>query len=62
VFLPKEQRSDKAVAAATEALKGPLKVLDGALAGKQYLLGSDFTIARAFPNRVAHQVQTQDGR
>ena len=62
VFLPKEQRSDKTVAAATEALKGPLKVLDGALAGKQYLLGSDFTIARAFPNRVAHQVQTQDGR
>jgi glutathione S-transferase len=45
VFLPEEQRSDKAVAAATEALKGPLKVLDGALAGKDYLLGSDFAIA-----------------
>jgi glutathione S-transferase len=41
-FLPKERRSDKAVAAATEALKEPLKVLD---AGRQYLLGSDFTIA-----------------
>jgi glutathione S-transferase len=45
VFLPKEQRSDEAVTAANEALKGPLKVLDGALAGKPYLLGSDFTIA-----------------
>jgi glutathione S-transferase len=45
MLLPKEQRSDKAVAAATEALKGPLQVLEGALAGKQYLLGNDFTIA-----------------
>jgi glutathione S-transferase len=45
MLLPKEQRSDKAIAAATEALKAPLKVLDGALAGKQYLLGNDFTIA-----------------
>jgi glutathione S-transferase len=45
VFLPEEQRSDKAVGAATEALKGPPKVRDGALAGKDYLLGSDFTIA-----------------
>jgi hypothetical protein len=34
-MLPKDQRSDKAVAAATEALKELLKVLDGALAGKQ---------------------------
>jgi glutathione S-transferase len=45
MLLPKEQRSDQAVAAATEALKAPLKVLDGALAGKEYLLGNDFTIA-----------------
>ena len=45
MFVPNEQRSDKAVAAATEALRAPLKVLDGALAGKQYLLGDDFTIA-----------------
>jgi glutathione S-transferase len=45
MLLPKEQRSDKAIAAATEALKAPMKVLDGALAGKQYLLGNDFTVA-----------------
>jgi glutathione S-transferase len=45
MLLPKEQRSDKAIAAATEALKAPLAVLDGALAGKQYLLGNDFTVA-----------------
>jgi glutathione S-transferase len=44
VFLPQEQRSDKNVAA-TEALTGPFKVLDCALAGRQYLLGSEFTIA-----------------
>src|ERR1700730_3850868 len=37
-------------------------VLDVVQVDQQYLLGSDFTIARAFPNRVAHQVQTQDGR
>jgi hypothetical protein len=40
VFLPEERRSDKAVAAATEGLKGPLKVLDDALAGRQYLVGT----------------------
>jgi glutathione S-transferase len=45
MLLPKEQRSDKAVAAASEALKAPLKVLDDSLKGRQYLLGGDFTIA-----------------
>jgi glutathione S-transferase len=45
VFLPEDQRSDEAVVAANEALTGPLKVLDGALADRQYLLSNDFTIA-----------------
>lgn len=39
------EATDAAVAAATEKLTGALKVLDGALAGKDYLLGADFTIA-----------------
>ncbi len=37
--------SDEAVAAATEKLGAAIKVLDGALAGKDYLLGSSFSIA-----------------
>jgi glutathione S-transferase len=45
MFLPKEQRSDKAVAGANEALKAPLKVLNDSLQGRQNLLGNDFTIA-----------------
>jgi glutathione S-transferase len=45
MFLPPEQRSEKAVAAATDALKAPFAVLDGHLKGRDYLLGKDFTIA-----------------
>lgn len=45
LVIPKEQRSAKAVSDATEKLKGPLGVLDAALAGKKYLLGDTFTIA-----------------
>ncbi len=45
VLLPADQRDEKAAAQAVEALKGPLKVLDGALAGREYLLGNQFTIA-----------------
>lgn len=45
LFLPKEQRSEKALADATATLNAPLAVLDAHLKGRQYLLGSDFTIA-----------------
>jgi glutathione S-transferase len=45
LFLPAEQRSEKAVAAASDALKAPLGVLDAHLKGRQYLLANDFTIA-----------------
>jgi len=44
-ILPEEQR-DAAVADAAEAkLAGPFGVLDGALRGREYLLGGSFTIA-----------------
>lgn len=39
------QRDQKAIAAALEALKKPLKVLDDHLKDRPYLLGSDFTVA-----------------
>ena len=45
VFLPPPQRDEAAATAAAEKLAQPLRVLDGALAGRKYLLGDDFTIA-----------------
>jgi glutathione S-transferase len=45
MLLPKDQRDEKAAAAAAQSLKVPLQVLDGHLKDRQYLLGSDFTIA-----------------
>jgi glutathione S-transferase len=45
MFLPADQRDEKVLGQALEGLKSPLKVLDDALKGREYLLGSDFTIA-----------------
>jgi glutathione S-transferase len=45
VFLPADQRDEKAIKKAEDALKAPLKVLDDHLKGREYLLGKDFTIA-----------------
>ncbi len=45
VMLPEDQRDSALVASATERLQRPLAVLDAHLAKRDYLLGSDFTIA-----------------
>ena len=45
IFLPADQRDEKAAKKAAEALKAPLKVLDDQLKGRDHLLGKDFTIA-----------------
>jgi glutathione S-transferase len=45
LFLPADQRDEKAIQNATESLKAPLKVLDDQLKNRQFLLGNDFTIA-----------------
>ncbi len=45
VLAPADQRDEKAAQKASDALKAPLKVLDDALQGREYLLGSTFTIA-----------------
>lgn len=42
---PEEKRRPELADAAVEALPKPLAVLDGLLAGRQYLAGRDFTIA-----------------
>ncbi|MGA2409305.1 MAG: glutathione S-transferase family protein [Candidatus Binataceae bacterium] len=45
VFLPADQRDEKAAQRSADALKAPLGVLEAALQGRDYLLGSTFTIA-----------------
>ncbi|HXG19507.1 MAG TPA: glutathione S-transferase family protein [Methylomirabilota bacterium] len=45
VLLPEDQRDPKQVEAAAQRFAAPLSVLDGALAGKSYLLGETFTVA-----------------
>lgn len=45
VFLPPTQRDDSAARSGEDELGAPLRVLDGALAGRRYLLGDKFTIA-----------------
>jgi glutathione S-transferase len=44
-FLPEDQRDAKKADECEQKLQAPLKVLDGELAGRQYLLGSSFTVA-----------------
>lgn len=43
--IPAELRNEKAGAAAKEDLGGLMKILDDALAGKEYLVGGKFTLA-----------------
>lgn len=45
MLLPPEQRNEQAAQEAAAAVQAPLKVLDGALKGRDYLLGKDFTLA-----------------
>ena len=45
VFLPADQRDEKAAQRSADALKAPLGVLEKALQGREYLLGNTFTIA-----------------
>jgi glutathione S-transferase len=45
IFLPPEQRKPEVAADAAAKLPKRLQVLEGALAGRDYLLGSEFTIA-----------------
>ena len=44
MFLPAEQRNEKLAAAAVEALKAPLKVIEQCLRDHEYLINEDFTI------------------
>jgi len=45
VRLPPEDRDPQRLADALKVIEAPFRVLDGALAGRAYLLGDDFTVA-----------------
>jgi glutathione S-transferase len=45
VLNPPDQRDEKAAQKALDSLNGPLGVINQSLAGKEYLLGSNFSIA-----------------
>ena len=45
VFLPEKERDPTLAKEALEKLQGPLAVLEGALEGRPYLLGTSFTVA-----------------
>src|SRR5215468_3908416 len=45
VRLPPEDRDAKRLAEALKVVEPPFKVLDGALRGRSYLVGDDFTVA-----------------
>jgi glutathione S-transferase len=45
VRLPPEDRDPQRLAEALKVIEAPFRVLDGALAGRSYLLGNDFTVA-----------------
>lgn len=42
---PEAQRDEQKASEASERFKAPLRVLDGALAGRSYLAGDAFTVA-----------------
>jgi glutathione S-transferase len=45
IFLPADQRDEKAAQKAVDSLKSPFRVLDDHLKGREYLLGKDFSVA-----------------
>ena len=53
LFLPEDKRNPAALAAARDGVKMPLGVLDGALAGSEYLLGNRFTVVDLNVSSVA---------
>jgi glutathione S-transferase len=45
LFTPEEKRNPKVIPGAIKALQRPLKVLDAALAGREWLMGDSFSVA-----------------
>jgi len=54
LFTPEDKRNPKVVEGAGKALQRPLKVLDAALAGRDWLLGNRFSVADLNVAAVMH--------
>jgi glutathione S-transferase len=51
-WVPAEQKNEKAYAEATADIGKQLEILDAALAGKQFLLGNDYSLADAHVSSI----------
>jgi glutathione S-transferase len=60
LFTPEDKRNPKVEAAAGKALQRPLRVLDAALAGREWLLGDRFTVADLNVAGVMHLMKGVD--
>ncbi|MFZ2327320.1 MAG: glutathione S-transferase family protein [Rhodoferax sp.] len=54
LFTPEEKRNPKVVEGASKGLQRPLKVLDAALAGRDWLIGNHFSVADLNVAAVMH--------
>jgi glutathione S-transferase len=54
LFTPEDKRNPKVIEGAEKSLKRPLKVLDGALAGRDWLVGEAFSVADLNVAAVMH--------
>ena len=54
LFTPEEKKNPKVIPGATKALQRPLKVLDAALAGRDWLIGHAFSVADLNVASVMH--------
>ncbi len=59
-FTPKEKRNPAVVEGATKGLQRPLRVLDAALAQREWLLGERFTVADLNVASVMHLMKNID--
>ena len=54
LFTPEDKRNPKVIEGAAKGLQRPLKVLDAALAGRQWLIGDSFSVADLNVAAVMH--------
>ena len=54
LFTPEDKRNPKVIEGATKSLQRPLKVLDDALAGRDWLIGDSFSVADLNVAAVMH--------
>ena len=60
LFTPEDKRNPKVVEGATKGLQRPLKVLDAALAGRDWLIGDRFSVADLNVAAVMHLMKMID--